>query len=112
MSDQIDWDEPESFINQQIRRVSRNLFLWNGIVVALVTIIVLCLWSYLGSFVRGPQLVDDAYILNAAKGSPSSLIAYIEMRDRQMVPTGYVEESSKNGKVYSTIPYYFTAVGD
>jgi hypothetical protein len=112
MSDQIDWDEPESFINQQIRRVSRNLLLWNGIVVALVTIIVLCLWSYLGWFFRGPQLVDDAYILNAAKGPPSSLIAYVVMRDRQLVPTGYVEESSKNGKVYSTIPYYFIAVGD
>jgi hypothetical protein len=112
MSDQTDWEEPESFVNQHIRRVSRNLLLWNGIVLGLLAIIVLLLWSYLGWFFRGPKLVDDAFILDAAKGPSSSLIAYIEMRDRQLVPTGYVEESTKNGKVYSTNPYYFIAVGD
>jgi hypothetical protein len=63
-------------------------------------------------FFHGPQLVDDAYILNAAKGPPSSLIAYVEMHDRQLLPTGYVEESTQDGSVYSTMPYFFVAVGD
>jgi len=112
MSDQMDWQEPDGFIEQQIRRVNRNLLLWNGIVVGLVATIVLLLWSYLGWFFHGPQLADDAYILNAAKGPASSLIAYVEMRDRQLVPTGGVAESSQYGKVYSTMHYYFIAVGD
>jgi hypothetical protein len=106
------WKEPDGFIEQQIRRVNRNLLLWNGIVVGLVAIIVLLLWSYLGWFFHGPRLVDDAYILNAATGPASSLIAYVEMRDRVLVPTDYVAKSSQNGRVYSTMPYYFIAVGD
>jgi hypothetical protein len=104
--------EPDSFVDQHTRRVSRNLLLWNGIVLGLLVIVGLSLSSYLGWFFGGPKLVDDAYILDAAKGPPSSLIAYIEVRDRRLVPTGYVEESSRNGKVYSTIPYYSIAVGD
>jgi hypothetical protein len=112
MSDSFDRESPESFVNRQIGRVSRNLLLWNGIVVGLAAMIVLLLWFYLGWFFHGPQLVDDAYILNAAKGPPSSLIAYIELRDRKLIPTGYVEESSRNGKVYSSMSYYFVEVGD
>jgi hypothetical protein len=111
-SDGIDSQSPERFVNQQTRRVSRNLLIWNGVGVALVALCVWLLWFYLGWFFHGPVLADDDYILNAAKGPPSSLIAYIEMRDRQLVPTGYVEESSNNGKVYSTMSYYHIAVGD
>lgn len=77
---------------------------------SLVAIVVCLLWSYLGWFFHGPELVDDAFILDAAKGPTRSLIAYVELRDRRLVPTGYVEESSRNGKVYSTMAYYFIAV--
>jgi hypothetical protein len=107
-SDQVDWEEPGSFVSWQIRRVSRNLLLCNGIVVGLLAVIVLLLSSYLGWFFRGPKLVDDAFILDAAKGPSSILIGYIEMRDRRLVPTGYLEEYSQNVKVY----YYFIEVGD
>jgi hypothetical protein len=112
MTDRIDWNEPENFIRQQMRRVSRNRLIGNGVVVGLVALAVWGLWFYLRWFFHGPQLADDAFILTAAKESPSSLIAYVELHDRPLVPTGYVEESSKHGKVYSTSPYYFIAVGD
>jgi hypothetical protein len=110
MSDQTDPNWREDFIEQQICRVSRRLLLWNSIIVALVAIVVCLLWSYLGWFFHGPELEDDAFILDAAKGPTQSLIAYVELRDRRLVPTGYVEESSRNGKVYSTMAYYFIAV--
>jgi hypothetical protein len=110
MSDATDPKWPEGFIAHQIRGVSRRLLLWNGIVVGLVPIVIWVLWFYLAWFFHGPELVDDAFILDAAKGPTRSLIAYVELRDRRLVPTGYVEESSQNGKVYSTTAYYFIAV--
>ena len=110
MSDQTNRNWPEGFTEQQIRRVSRRLLLWNGIIIGVVAIVSWLLWSYLGWFFHGPQWVDDAFILDAAKGPRRSLIAYVELLDRRLVPTGYVEESSQNGKVYSTMAYYFIAV--
>jgi hypothetical protein len=112
MSHQPYWNASDGFVEQQIRRVSKNLFLWNGIVVGLIAILVLLLWSYLGWFVHGPRLVDDAFLLDATNRPANGLIAYIQLLDHQLVPTGYVEESSQNGKVYSTIAYYFVTVGD
>lgn len=111
MSDQTNRNWPEGFTEQQIRRISRRLLLWNGIIVGLVAIVVWLLWFYLRWFFHGPELVDDAFILDAAEGPTRSLIAYVELRDRRLVPTGYVEESSQNDKVYSTMAYYFIEVG-
>jgi hypothetical protein len=56
--------------------------------------------------------VDDAYILRAAKGPGSGLIAYVELRDHPLIPAGYIEESTQNGQVYSTMTYFFVVVGD
>jgi hypothetical protein len=94
----------------QIRRVCRTILWWNGIIVGLVAIVVWSLWFYLGWFFHGPERVDDAFILDAAQGPSSSLIAYVELPDRKLFPTGYVEESSSNGKVYAIMTYYFLAV--
>ncbi len=101
-----------SFIGSQVRRVSRNLLIWNGVVIALMALSVWALSSYLIWFVRGPRPADDAFILEAAQGPPGSIIAYVEMRDRQLLPTGYVEQATRNGVVYSTSPYHFVAIGD
>jgi hypothetical protein len=94
-----------------MRRVSRRLLFWNGLVVGLVAMVVWSLWFYLRWFFHGPVLVDDAFILDTAAGPSRSLIAYIEMRDRRLIPTGYVERSLRDGKVYSTQAYDFIAVG-
>jgi hypothetical protein len=112
MSDHSNWNENDGFVGRQIHRVSRNLLIWNGVALGGMAIIILLLRTYLISFLQGPQLADDTYILNAAKGSGSGLIAYVEMRDRKLIPTGYVEESTQNGRVYSTMNYDFVAVGD
>jgi hypothetical protein len=56
------------------------------------------------------MLVDDAFLLDAAEGPARGLIAYVELHDRPLIPTGYVEESTQNGHVYSTMAYDFIAV--
>jgi len=111
MPDMANDISPPTYITKQIRRVSGNLLLWNGLVVGLLFLASAALSTYLICFFRGPQRVDDAFILKAAEGPPSYLIAYVEMHDRQLLPTGYVEESSRNGKVYSTNYYYFVDIG-
>ena len=112
MSDPPNPNNPDGFVERQIRRVSRNLVILNGSVLGLLVIIVLLLRSYVVGFLHGPQLVDDDYLLNAAEGRGSRLIAYVEIRDHPLIPTGVVEESSQDGKVYSTMSYYLIAVGD
>jgi hypothetical protein len=105
-------NEHEGFVERQIRRVSRRLFLANGIVLAIMAIIVFLLRTYLISFLQGPQLVDDAYILDAAKQPESGLIAYVEIRNHRLIPTGYIEESTQDGRVYSTMDYHFVEIGN
>ena len=105
-------NETDGFVAQQVRRVSRNLLIWNGVVLLLLAIAVVLLRTYLLCFLQGPQAYDDADILNAARGSGSGLIAYIEIRDRKLLPTGYIEQSTQDGRVYSTMNYQFVAVGD
>jgi hypothetical protein len=100
------------FIARQVSRVSRNLLLWNGAVLGLVVVSVFLLRTYLRGFLDGPQPADDAYVLSVAQQPFSGLIAYIDLGDRRLISTDYVEESSKNGKVYSTMSYYFVTVAD
>jgi hypothetical protein len=112
MSVQSSFGGPHSFIERQIRRVNRNLLIANGVILGLLAIIALLLRSYLFWFFHGTERMEDADILAAAKASHSGLIAYADIRDHVLIPTGYVEESTRNGNVYSTMPYYFIAVGD
>jgi hypothetical protein len=107
-------DEIENvpFIERQFKRVSRNLLIANGIVIGLIVLIGWISSTYYVGFFRGPLPVSEDDILAAARRSGSGLIAYVEMADRELIPTGYLEESSKNGKVYSVIPYFFTPIGD
>jgi hypothetical protein len=105
-------DYSARFIEQQVRRSSRNLLIVNGIIVGLVVLATLALSSYFLWFFHGPLAVDDAYILAAAKGPPSSLIAYVVLPEHRLIPAGLVEESRRNGKTYSVNPYFFVEVGD
>lgn len=100
------------FVEGQVRRVSRNLILWNGAVIGLVLILAWFGSTYYYNFFRGPLPVDDDYLLKAAAKPASGLIAYVQLQNRELIPTGYVEKSSSDGHVYSTIPYFFLAVGD
>jgi hypothetical protein len=108
----ISTNETDGFVEQQIRRVSRNLLIWNGVVLGILAIAFVLLRTYLLCFLQGAQAYNDADILNAARGSGSGLIAYIEIRDHELMPTGYIEQSTQDGRVYSTMNYKFVAVGD
>src|SRR5262245_56151660 len=95
-------NETHGFVEQQVPRVSRNLWIWNGVVLGILAIAVVLLRTYLLCFLQGPQAYDDADILNAARGSGSGLVAYIEIRNHKLIPTGYIEQSTQDGRVYST----------
>jgi len=112
MSDHSNWNETNCFVEGQIRRVSRNMLIGNGLVLGILATIIFLLRIYVICFLQGPQQFNDADILDVAKGQGSGLIAYVEIHDHPLIPTGYVEESSKDGQVYSTMNYYFVAVGD
>ncbi len=112
MHDYSSANETNGFVELQIHRVSRNMLIWNGAALGVMAVIAALLWTYLANFIRGPIAVDDVYILNAAQKSGSGLIAYIELRDHRLIPTGYIEESTQDGRVYSTMSYYFVNVGN
>lgn len=102
-----------TFITTHVSRTSRNLLIWNGLVVALLLAIILPFGGpYYVNFFRGPIPVDDAYLLQAAKHSDSGLIAYVELADRPLLPTGWKELSLQDERVYSTTPYFYVAVDD
>ena len=102
----------EGFVSRQMRRVSRNLLIWNGLVLVGVAVLFALIGNYLGLVFRGPRVIDDQYLLDAARNKQGSLIDYVDLPDHPLIPTGYREESSNNGRVYSIVPYHFTPVGD
>jgi hypothetical protein len=68
--------------------------------------------NYYLNFFRGPLRVDDDYLLSAAATPASGLIAYVELDNPQLLPTGFSEEASRDEKVYESTPYYFIEVRD
>jgi len=108
-----DLDEPDGFIFAQVRRTNRNLLLWN--VPALVALLAVA-WVtrvYYYNFFCGPFPADDSTLLAAAREPGNGgLLAYVELRDRNLVPSGFTEVSTRDDKPYSSIPLFMTAVGD
>jgi len=105
-------DSP-GWIFGQVRRACRNSLIWNGIALLLLALIAWFSSTYYYHFFLGPFPFDDAKLLEAAKNpEDGSLLGYIELKDRQLLPTGWEEISTSNGKAYSVVPYFMTPVGD
>src|SRR5207248_2073695 len=103
----------DGWVAEQVRRASRNSLLWNGVVLAIMLALVGWSGNYFYHFFRGPQPVDDAAILQwAANPGNGNLLAYVEMRDRKLLPTGWQEVSTSDDAVYSVVPYFMTPIGD
>lgn len=104
---------PSSWIAGQVRRAARNSLIWNGVVLLLVAMVGWFSSNYYYNFFVGPFPYDDARLLKAAENPGSGgLLAYIELRDRQLLATGWEEISTTDGRPYSVVPYFMTPVGD
>jgi hypothetical protein len=105
--------QPNGFIATQVRRASRNLAIWNGLLLLGLLVTGALSAVYYVNFFFGPFPADDKALVDAA-GHPGSggLIRYVELHDRQLVPTGINVVTTVDGKPRSSTPYFFTPVGD
>jgi hypothetical protein len=104
---------PTGWITGQVRRASRNSLIWNGTTLLLFALIAWFSANYYYNFFFGPFPYDDARLLKAAENpGTGNLLAYIELKDRRLLETGWEEISTKDGKPYSVVPYFMTSVGD
>ena len=101
------------WIAGQVRRASRNSLIWSGIPLLLLALLGWFCGNYYYNFFYGPFPYDDALILKAAENPGNGgLLAYIELKDRQLLKTGFEEISTQDGKPYSVVPYFMTPIGD
>jgi hypothetical protein len=68
---------------------------------------------YYDYFFRGPFPIDDAG-LDALAGQPGNggLLSYVELKNRELVPTGVTEITKVNGRETASDPYFMTRVGE
>jgi len=108
-------EDPESlpWTVSQVLRATRNSLIWNGISLSLLLALVWLTGDYLFYFFRGPAVVNDRQLLNAIeRNGQRSLIEYIELRDRTLLPTNWREVTTRDGRPYSDVPYFLLPVGD
>jgi hypothetical protein len=105
--------QSNQFIAGQVRHACRNLAIWNGLLLVGVIATFGLSATYYFNFFFGPFPADDQKLLAADQhGSAGSLLRYVELRDRQLFPTGMTLVSTVNGKPRESTPYFFTPVGD
>lgn len=102
-----------SWTRRQIARVTRNSLIAHGISLTCIVLIVWLSSTYLQFFFRGPSRPSDPELLAIidARGG-RSLIAYVELRERRLLETGWKEVTTSDGRPYSQIPFYLAPVGD
>ena len=97
----------------QPQRPKRRRPIASLIVLALVGVSLWLLSTYYYFFFHGPVPADDARLLaDAAPARLSWLIDYVRIDDRELLPSGYEERNTRNGKVTSVHPYWLLPVGD
>ncbi|MFO0818301.1 MAG: hypothetical protein U1A77_10195 [Pirellulales bacterium] len=103
----------QSWTRTQIARVTRNSLVAHGISLACILLILWLSSSYLTHFFRGPIRPTDQQLTTiiADRGN-RSLIAYVELLDRQLIETDWQEVSTSDGRPYSTVPFFLMPVGD
>lgn len=98
---------------KQVLRASRNSLIWNGISLLVLAIVLWLTADYFYCFFRGPVLLTDAQLLEVIeRNGQRSLIDYVDLRDRTLIPTNWQEVSTKDGKPYSTVPFFLLPVGE
>ena len=97
----------------QVLRATRNSLIWNGISLGVLVLVLWLAGDYFYCVVRGPALLTDAQLLDVIdRNRQRSLIDYVELRDRTLIPTNWQEVSTQDGTPYSKIPFYLLPVGE
>jgi hypothetical protein len=105
-------DESESFVRSQVRRANRNLLIWNLMILAALAVLAWFTRVYYYNFFFGPFPADDGALLDYAREpGHGELLRYLDLGQRQLLPSGFVEVSTRNDQPYSRIPYFLTRVG-
>lgn len=95
------------------RRKTYRLLFWNGLFLALLLTLVWASSTYYYYFFFGPVPADDAALLELARHPDKrALLSYVELTDRTLIPTGWREVATVDGKPSYHNPYYLIAVGD
>lgn len=97
----------------QVMRATRNSLIWNGFSLAAWLMLVWLLSDYLFWFCSGPAAVTDTQLLDLIdQNRQRALIGYVELKNRILLPTDWQEVSTRDGKPYSTVPYFLMPTGE
>lgn len=97
----------------QVLRATRNSLIWNGISLGLLLAIIWLTGDYLYYFFRGPAAVSDQQLLAAIeRNGQRSLIEYVELRDRKLLPTNWQEVTTRDGALHTEFPFFLLPVGE
>ncbi len=103
----------QPFVEAQVARTNRNLFLWNGIVLLILVMCTAVMHNYWRGFFHGPFAYDDAALLAAAEHPVSfPLIDYVNVGQRKLIDTGWRQIMTLDDKERSITPYFLMRVGD
>lgn len=104
---------PGNWIETQVLRATRNSLIWNGISLSVLLLIVWLSSGYLYFFFRGPIALTDQQLLTVLEQNKHlSLMEYVELRDRTLIPTNWQEVTTEDGRPYSTVPFFLLPVGE
>lgn len=103
----------DTWTTAQVLRATRNSLIWNGISLSLLLAVLWLTGDYLHYFFRGPALITDERLLEAIERNRSnSLIEYVELRDRKLLPTNWQEVTTRDGALHTEFPFFLLPVGE
>lgn len=103
----------ETWTTSQVLRATRNSLIWNGISLGLLLAVVWLSSDYLYYFFRGPAAVTDQQLLAVIeRNCQRSLIEYVELRDRKLLPTNWQEVTTRDGALHTEFPFFLLPLGE
>jgi hypothetical protein len=94
-------------------RSPRTTLISTSIGLALLLVGVWFASDYYYWFFAGPDKFDDAELAEMLREPSGGILrAYVELENRELIDTGWTEESTNNGRVYSTAKFVLTPLGD
>lgn len=95
-------------------RLSRRALLaWNIPFLLAFAVLFWLLSTYYYFFFFGPfAYTDDELLKLAERAKPGSLMAYADLKDRVLLPTGISEVVTIDGKLHTSTPYFLMPVGE
>jgi hypothetical protein len=91
----------------------RKLLAWNIPFLVAFAALFWSLSTYYYFFFFGPfAYTDDELLQLAARAKPGQLVAYADLKDRKLTPTGVTEILEMNGRLQSSSSYFLMPVGE